>query len=74
MLYGVCSIFYPPEVIYLFADFIYSFYDFKEYMLMVFSFKNIHPIFLNGIYFKELRIYQIFLNYLISFNIFRKTI
>jgi hypothetical protein len=34
----------------------YSFYDFKEYMLIVFSFKNIHQIFLNGISFKELRI------------------
>jgi hypothetical protein len=52
----VCvQFFYPPEVIYSFADFIYSFYDYKEYMLMVFSFKNIHQIFLNGIYFLELR-------------------
>jgi hypothetical protein len=66
--------FYPPEVIYSFADFIYSFYDFKEYMLMIFSFKNIHQIFLNGIYFKGLRIYQIFLRYLMSFSIFRKII
>jgi hypothetical protein len=66
----VCvQFFYPPEVIYLFTDFIYSFYDFKEYMLMVFSF-NI----LEWNYFKELRIYQFFLRYLINFNIFRKII
>jgi hypothetical protein len=70
----VCVQFLSPEVICSFTDFIYSFYDFKEYMLMIFSFKNIHQIFLNGIYFKELRIYQIFLRYLMSFSIFRKII
>jgi hypothetical protein len=53
---------YPPKVIIPLLAFIYSFYDFKEYMLMLISFKDIHQIFLNGIYFKELRIYQIFLN------------
>jgi hypothetical protein len=41
---------------------IYYFYDFKEYMLRVISFKDIHQIFLNGIYFKELRITRFFLN------------
>jgi hypothetical protein len=61
MLYGVCVFnFYPPAVIYSFDGFLYSFYDFKEYMLIVFSFKNIHQIFLNGIYFKELRGLPIF--------------
>jgi hypothetical protein len=39
---------------------------------MVISFKDIHQIFLNGIYFKELRIYQILLKWLANFNIFRK--
>jgi hypothetical protein len=29
---------------------IYSFYDFKEYMLRVISFKDIYQIFLNEIY------------------------
>jgi hypothetical protein len=30
-------------------EFIYSFYDFKEYMLSISSFKNNNQIFLNGV-------------------------
>jgi hypothetical protein len=35
---------------------IYSFYDFKEYILRVISFKDIYQIFLNGILFKNCQI------------------
>jgi hypothetical protein len=31
----------PPEVFIFILEFIYSFYDFKEYMLSITSFKNI---------------------------------
>jgi hypothetical protein len=39
----------PRNGLFVYLNLIYSFYDFKEYILMVISFKDIHQIFLNGI-------------------------
>jgi hypothetical protein len=40
-LSGVCSLYTPQKCFILILEFIYSFYDFKEYMLSITSFKNI---------------------------------
>jgi hypothetical protein len=40
----------PPQKWFIYLlNLIYSFYDFKEYILRVISFKDIYQIFLNGI-------------------------
>jgi hypothetical protein len=46
----VCWNYFPLEMVYLLINLIYSFYDFKKYILRVISFKDIGQIFLNGIF------------------------
>jgi hypothetical protein len=41
MPYSVCDPFIPQKCFIILLEFIYSFYDFKEYMLSISSFKNI---------------------------------
>jgi hypothetical protein len=52
MLYGVLELFSPIVGLFVYLDLIYSFYEFKEYILRIISFKDIYQIFLNGILLK----------------------
>jgi hypothetical protein len=53
----VCWNYFPPKnSLFVYLNLIYPFYDFKEYILRVISFKDIHQIFLNVILFKNCQI------------------
>jgi hypothetical protein len=56
MLYGVLELFPPRIGLFVYLNLIYSFYEFKEYILRVISSKNIYQMFLNEIIIKNYQI------------------